>query len=284
MNNFGGDWAKAKIEILVEYAQAYLQIMSTRRYWKLLYFDGFAGSGLINNDNATGEITVGAARRIIDINYPRSFDEYYFVEKSPKTFAALKTNTREAYPDKIIHCVQDDCNIKLQAMARYLRRSDNRNKFRVLAYIDPYGMQLEWKSIECLKGLDVDAWILVPTGLGMNRLLVNNGQIDPTWMERLKTFLGLDENTIFNHFYKRVTLTDLFGDEQIRTYKEAEATEKASILYRDRLKEVFQCVSNPYKLYNSSNSVMYHLYFVSNNDTGKKIANQIVKKYQTQVA
>jgi len=28
MNTFGGDWTKTKIEILVEYAQAYLTIMS----------------------------------------------------------------------------------------------------------------------------------------------------------------------------------------------------------------------------------------------------------------
>jgi hypothetical protein len=33
MNNFGGDWTKVKIEILVEYAKAYLTIMNSRRYF-----------------------------------------------------------------------------------------------------------------------------------------------------------------------------------------------------------------------------------------------------------
>ncbi len=50
MNQFGGDWTKIKIEILVEYAKAYLTIMNTyakRFNWKLLHFDGFAGSGQI---------------------------------------------------------------------------------------------------------------------------------------------------------------------------------------------------------------------------------------------
>lgn len=47
MNKFGGDWTKKKIEILVEYAKAYLEIMKSRSYYKLLYFDGFAGSGFI---------------------------------------------------------------------------------------------------------------------------------------------------------------------------------------------------------------------------------------------
>jgi len=45
MNNFGGDWTKIKIEILVEYAKAYLVIMKDRKFFKLMYFDGFAGSG-----------------------------------------------------------------------------------------------------------------------------------------------------------------------------------------------------------------------------------------------
>ena len=47
MNEFGGNWTENKIEILVEYAQAYLTIMNsfaTQYKWKLLYFDGFAGS------------------------------------------------------------------------------------------------------------------------------------------------------------------------------------------------------------------------------------------------
>lgn len=92
MNQFGGNWTKTKIEILVEYAKAYLKIMNVhaKRYgWKLLYFDGFAGSGEIVkvlDDKGFGyydvDITIGAAKRIIEIEEPRSFDEYYFVQYS----------------------------------------------------------------------------------------------------------------------------------------------------------------------------------------------------------
>lgn len=85
MNQFGGDWTKIKIEILVEYAKAYLTIMKDRKYYKLMYFDGFAGSGFIINDSKVDiEMTIGAARRIVEINEPRSFDSYYFVEKDLK--------------------------------------------------------------------------------------------------------------------------------------------------------------------------------------------------------
>ena len=44
-------------------------------------------------------------------------------------------------------------------------------KILELCFIDPYGMDLKWSSIEVLKGLGIDLWILVPTGIGVNRLL-----------------------------------------------------------------------------------------------------------------
>ncbi len=177
MNNFGGDWTKIKIEILVEYAKAYLTIMKERQFFELMYFDGFAGSGFIINEKKVDvEITVGAARRIIEISEPKSFDSYYFVEKDPKNFALLKQNTKDAFPTKKIYTVCDDCNKKIIDLSNFLRDPKNK-KIRTLAYIDPCGMQVEWRSIENLRGLPIDMWILVPTGLGVNRLLKKDGEI-----------------------------------------------------------------------------------------------------------
>jgi len=63
--------------------------MKNRKFFKLLYFDGFAGSGFIVKDKKIDvEITVGAARRIIEISDPRPFDSYYFVEKDHKKFTS----------------------------------------------------------------------------------------------------------------------------------------------------------------------------------------------------
>lgn len=156
MNWFGGDWTKIKIEILIEYAKAYLMIMKNRPYFKLLYFDGFAGSGfIINNKKQDVEVTIGAARRIIEISDPIAFDEYYFVEKDPDNFDLLERNTKEAFPDKVIYSVRDDCNKKLIDLANYLRNPKHKH-YRTLAYIDPCGMQVEWRSIESLRGLPID--------------------------------------------------------------------------------------------------------------------------------
>jgi three-Cys-motif partner protein len=276
MNNFGGDWTKIKIEILVEYAKAYLSIMKNRPFFKLMYFDGFAGSGFIVKDKKLGvEITVGAARRIIEISDPRPFDNYYFVEKDQRNFALLEKNTKDAFPRKKIHTVCEDCNKKIIDLSNFLRDPKNK-KVRTLAYIDPCGMQVEWRSIESLRGLPIDMWISVPTGLGVNRLLLKNGQISDAWLEKLEMFLGMTREDIEKKFYKK---TPTLFEEITQVEKEKNAIENSAKLYQSRLKEVFEFVSKPYELKNTSNSTMYHLFLTSNNKAAERIGNDIVKKY-----
>jgi len=276
MNKFGGDWTKIKIEILIEYAKAFLSIMKGRSYFKLMYFDGFAGSGfIINSKKINVETTVGAARRIIEIEVPRPFDSYYFVEKDSKHFKKLEENTVKAFPEKKIFAVREDCNKKLIDLANFLRDPKNKN-YRTLAYIDPCGMQLEWRSIENLRGLQLDMWVLVPTGLGVNRLLKKNGEISDAWMEKLEMFLGMTKEDIEKNFYKKTET--LFPDLTI-TMKESGVILKSAKLYRSRLEDVFKFVSRPYELKNSTNSIMYHLFLASNNKAAVKIGNDIVNKY-----
>lgn len=278
MNNFGGDWTKIKIEILVEYAKAYLVIMKNRKFFKLMYFDGFAGSGFIIKDKQIDvEVTVGAARRIIEIDEPRAFDSYYFVEMDKNNFKLLEKNTKLEFPNKEIYVVQEDCNKKLLDMAAFLSNDKNKN-YRTLAYIDPCGMQVRWEAIESLKGLPIDMWILVPTGLGVNRLLTKNGNISDAWLQRLEIFLGLSREEIESFFYKKHPT--LFPDIEIKK-KEVDAIGKSAKLYHKRLQEVFKHVSKPYELRNSTKSLMYHLYLATNNHSGLSIANDIVKKYNS---
>ncbi|OGU63841.1 MAG: hypothetical protein A2W30_01110 [Ignavibacteria bacterium RBG_16_36_9] len=278
MKEFGGDWTEKKIKILVEYAKAYLIIMNKNRYWNLLYFDGFAGAGMIYKDNKIDIwATIGAAKRIVEIDKPISFDRYYFVEKNPKNAKELSKETKEAFPQKKISVKVGDCNNELKKLAKYLKAEGNR-KYRVLAYIDPCGMELEWSSIEELKGTKIDIWILVPTGLGVNRLLKKDGNISDAWLKRLINFLGLPEEEIKKFFYKNKTELTLFG-EVTNQAKETDAVSKSAELYRKRLNEIFDFVSEPFILRNSKGTIMYHLFMASNNKAALKIANYIIKKY-----
>jgi len=281
MNQFGGDWTSTKIEILVEYANAYLTIMKKHEYWRTLYFDGFAGTGFIINGKAENpELTIGAARRIVEIEKPKSFDGYYFVEKDSSNAKELEKNTKDAFPEKVIYVVEGDCNTKLSDMATHLKKPKNEREFdKVLAYIDPCGMQLEWNSIEKMEGVGADVWILVPTGMGVNRLLKKDGDISDAWIDRLERFLGLQEEQIRKFFFSEKVELTLFGKEK-RITKNQKAIDRAAELYKDRLNEIFKYVTEPFALRNEKNSTMYHLIFVSNNPAALNIATDILKKYK----
>ena len=154
MNQFGGDWTERKIEIVVDYAKAYLTIMNKYPKFKCLYFDGFAGSGNIyTDDNIDFEIIKGAAIRILEIEEPKSFDIYYFVELDEKNKSDLETLINQEFPNKKKHVVCDDCNNRLISMSNFLKKN---TYYRTLAFIDPYGMALKWSSLEILKGLGID--------------------------------------------------------------------------------------------------------------------------------
>ncbi|MBA4195953.1 MAG: hypothetical protein C0459_00205 [Chitinophaga sp.] len=276
MNQFGGDWTQRKIEIVYDYAKAYLTIMKSYQF-KCLYFDGFAGSGNIYNNNLIDiDIIKGAAIRIIEINDPKSFDIYYFVELDEANKLQLEASIKQIAPEKKTHVVCDDCNNRMIKMADYLKANP---LVRTLAFIDPYGMSVKWSSIMSLKDLGIDLWILVPTGIGINRLLKRNGEISEAWLNKLEEVLGMTADEIKAYFYKSTTVQTLFGEETF-VNKEQNAIQKAGELYKKKLNEVFKFVSNPLELKNSTGSIMYHFMMASNNSAAFKIANDVIKKYK----
>jgi len=277
MNVFGGFRTNQKIEIVVEYTKAYLEKFNSRRYLKLLYFDGFAGSGKIGKEelSQSKDATIGVAKRLLSIDTPHSFDRYYFIEKRKWLVSKLQETIDSAFPSKklIASAITGDSNETLKDLAAFLRDGDPHRK--VLAFVDHCGMQLRWKSIARLKGLSIDMWILVPLGMGVSRLLKKDGNISDLWMKKLMDFLGMSGHDIKNAFYTEQPVLPLFGNTSASVKKD-KAIDIAGTLYRKRLKSVFKYVSNPFLVMNTKNNVMYHFLFGSNNRSAVKIADEII--------
>lgn len=276
MNNFGGNWTYQKIRIIEDYAKAYLQIMKEHPYWKLLYFDGFAGSGEIRIDGPLDSgVIEGAAKKIVAIKAPRMFDLCYFVELDKRKAKQLEQSINQIRSAGV-HVIQEDCNKKLLDMAGFLR-SEKGKKHKVLAFIDPCGMEVNWESLAALKGLSIDMWLLVPTGIGVNRLLTKNHQIPDVWWSKLEAFYGLSRDLLNQAFYSTSTVNTLFGTETV-VQKVPQAVKKIESIYTDRLREVFKYVSRPYIMKNTTKSIMFHFVLASNNKAAVNIANDIVGK------
>jgi len=231
------------------------------------------GNGLY--DPAHAELYRGAAERVLDIDQ-RGFDIYYFIDKDQHSKTALE---RRLARYKLTHNLQfrcDDANEMLDKMTNYLKTPRER-KDKSLVLLDPFGMQISWNSIANFKGTaGVDFWILVPTGVIVNRLLDRKGEL--RHINRLKDFFGLTEDEIRDYFYTKKRERNLFGETDI-IEKVKEPITKIANLYLERLKTVFKFViPEPLVLYNNMNVPIYHFVFASNNQTAVKIAKEIIGK------
>lgn len=299
--NWGGKWTEEKLDAFEKYVRAYLTIMNKYRDlygWKLLYFDGFAGSGTRNVVDETIEVEgaldlfgqevsleefnvyQGAAERVVKIENSgtRSFDSYYFVDKSDDNCKALSVKLASYQTTGNRHYLNRDANVAVKQLANTL---NNFKGFKALAFLDPFGMQIDWSSIQSLKGLSVDLWILVPTGVIINRLLER--KVDKNkglaHSEKLESFFGMSEDEIRKFFYRETAIQTLFGDEDIIVTKAENSIRKIAELYIECLRDVFPYVTeDPLVLYNTNNVPIYHLVFASNNKTAMKIAQDIIRK------
>lgn len=293
---WGGQWTEEKLAAFEKYVNAYLTIMNSFREknnWKLIYFDGFAGSGSRNEakkeansdllqelfrdyclDEAELETYKGAAERVLSIPQ-RGFDFYYFVDKDKESSLKLHELLAPFENDKTLVYRNSDANKQIEMLAKAMH---NDYCLAALVLLDPFGMQVDWKSIEQLKGTRTDLWILIPTGVIVNRLLDRKCEL--THAEKLTSFFGKDEDFLRDYFYKKKKVDTLFGETEI-IEKVKKPIEKIAELYIEQLKTIFDYVTEkPLVLHNTRNTPIFHFACASNNQTAIKIASQIIKKKQ----
>lgn len=284
---WGGSWTEKKLEAFSKYVSAYLTIMQKNKYWKTIYFDGFAGSGDRKNTINTElyeqlklslqdeKVYKGAAERVLSLPNNLSFDYHHFIDLKQESLDKLELKLSELQkikknPFKFKH---GDCNQYLLELSKAL--NDKQKKLAALVFLDPFGMNINWVSIASLKGTRSDVWILIPTGVIVNRLLDKSCKLKHT--NKLQQFFGISEMEIVDFFYKKMTQTTLFGEEEI-IEKIRKPIEKIAELYIERLKNIWNYVTEkPLILKNTRGVPIFHFVFASNNQTALSIAKDIIK-------
>jgi three-Cys-motif partner protein len=190
--NWGGTWTEQKLVAFEKYVNAYLTIMLNQRIkyngWpqKIIYIDGFAGCGdrsshknkdtddtllfsELDIDESEINVYKGSAERVVRLD--KKFDEYYFIDADENALNKLKTKIEPYFDKKLKYeFLPKDINEVLSSFS-----NDLDNSKVALILLDPFGMQLNWASIENLKNKRVDIWILLPSGIIINRLLDRKG-------------------------------------------------------------------------------------------------------------
>ena len=284
ISEWGGKWTEKKLDAFSKYVWSYLTIMKKFPYWKTIYFDGFAGSGSRKKEKSKLFIQLklteedervykSSAERVLTIKDDLTFDYYYFIDTKKSSIQKLETKlmSLEISKDRSLAFRTGDANKWLKELSRTLKTK----KFSALIFLDPFGMQIDWQSIESFKETRSDIWILIPTGVIVNRLLDKKGELK--FLKKLQSFFGLSEEQIRKEFYETKVEDTLFGEAEI-TRKVLQPIEKISYLYLKRLNTIWgYTISKPLRLDNNHGFPIFHFAFASNNENAVKIANQIIK-------
>lgn len=285
-HRFGGDWTEQKLDCVSKYLHAYTTIMNKQQF-HYAYIDAFAGTGYreLKNDEDADELMFpdlvssevvgfydGSARNALEVELP--FMKYIFIEKDATRYAELEELRKEfllkdRFSEGMIECLREDANDYLKDLCR-----KNWKSHRALVFLDPYGMQVDWKTIESIAQTQaIDLWILFPLGT-VNRLLKRNGEIRPSLRERLDLFFG--EPDWYDVFYQIAEQISFFDEEQWQ--KTGNIFTTIEQYFIERLQGIFKDVAtNPLPLRNSKNVPLYLLCFAAGNPRGGPIAVKIAQ-------
>lgn len=77
--------------------------------------------------------------------------------------------------------------------------------------LDPFGMHIDWESIESFSKTRSDIWLLLPTAVIVNRLLDKKGKLKN--IKKLESFFGISEDQIRKEFYIETGQANLFSKD-----------------------------------------------------------------------
>ena len=288
-HSFGGSWTEEKLGRLDAYIKAYLTALKNKHF-ELIYLDAFAGTGAVDRDHGDAatemlftdvaavekqEYIDGSA--LIALQQENPFNKYIFIESNRNRVKTLKKRV-QVYVDHglKIEVLNQKCGEFLEQFCR-----QDWSSRRALVFLDPYGMQVDWKVLEMLAETQaIDLMILIPYGMGANRLLVRDvSTMDPSWADRLDSFFGTHEWR--EACYSESVQGELFDEPSTQKVWNIDDVLK---FYIGRMEKIFAYVHpKPYILTAPGNKKLFALGFASANPSlratnlAKKLASSIMK-------
>jgi len=264
-----GPWSEDKLNLLRKYLQAYVKILSGQEWCKgYEYVDAFAGSGKPKSKDEQRYID-GSPRVALEVEPP--FTRYHFIERSDWRRERLEALVVEL-PTRSVKIYSGDCNQVLQD--EVVPELPFRSLKRAIAFLDPFGMQLEWDTIEALAAVKTIEVILNFPVMAINRNIRRRQPEDmsPAMVETMNRFWGTEDWST-DLFEPDLTL---FGEERIRV---RQGGVELGELFRRRLQTVFPETTVPLLMTNSKKAPLYCLMFAGHNAIAAKIMGDIFGRF-----
>lgn len=287
-DNTVGPWAKGKLEALGQYLSFFTTVLKKQGHWLrgTIFVDAFAGPGLFRvrakekaaeppglfgpdpeSDAAEVEFLKGSPRVALDIANPFNF--YIFIERDAQRIAELKGLEAEYAVMRDVTVYEGDANAALQS---WLASDIDWQHYRAVVFLDPFGMQVPWSTIEALaKTKAIEIIINFPLGMAIQRLLTKSGDIPQDWQVSLDTFFGSKDW----HTLVYESKADLFGPTRSKV---SASGMKLLEWYRSRLRGIFGNVSTARLVKNTRGNPLYYLIWAGPHKKGLDGAEHILSK------
>jgi three-Cys-motif partner protein len=263
-----GNWSEAKLEILHEYATAYMTVLAKQTFIRrVVYIDAFAGAGA-HISKQTGEEIPGSPTNALNVEPP--FSEFHFIDLNRSRVRRLEAL---AGGRSNVHVYHEDCNDVL--LDKVFPRCKYEDFARGLCLLDPYKLAVDWKVLAAageMKTIEVFYNFMIMDA-NMNMFLRNRDEVKPAEIARMNAVWG--DDSWGNAAWRKQP--GLFGD-----IDEKRSNEAIAEAFRKRLEKVagFKYVPDPVPMRNKNGAIVYYLYFASFNETGAKIVSHIFRKYR----
>jgi len=267
-----GKWSEEKLDLLGKYLNAYTKIMKGQEWCKngYHYIDAFAGTGKPMAKDEERYID-GSPIVALKVKYP--FKSYTFIEEEDWRVERLK-KLRDEFPNMDIQIRHGDCNTIIIDEIVPKIRYENFN--RGIVFLDPFGMNIEWPTIQSIAATRALEIFLNFPVLAINRTVLRNDpyKLSKKQVKRMNRFWGSADWK--DDIYQEAT--DLLGAYIEKTPQTAKGL---GLKFQKRLEEVFPEVTFPIVMRNSKGTPLYCLIFAGHNTIGKNIAESIFRRFES---
>lgn len=286
-HEFGDQHTELKLSIIEKYLKFFTTALRGK-FGELWYIDAFAGTGsrtvrheerpaglLDSGEPERIERRRGSARIAIDVKPP--FDFIVFIENKPSYVAALHELTA-IHPSRRIAVVKNDANEALKSVIA----TNNWQSTRAVLFLDPYGMQLEWSTLEKVAATKaIDVWFLFPLS-GLYRQATRQlADIDEHKRAALTRMFGSDAWEA--ELYPKTIRDDLFNGISEEPRRRSTDVAGLEAYTKSRLETIFAAVLKPLPLPSHKKPQRFSLFLCISNDDPRaiglatKIGNHILK-------
>ena len=265
MGRAWGYWTTGKLDVLRAYLDAFTKASSSSQ--ERIYIDAFAGE-VENSDRLTGEQIEGSARVALSIDSP-PFTRLRFFEM-PANAAQLESALRAEFPGRDFRVIGGDCNDEIP---KALKRLSPWAWAPTFAFVDPNGMEAEWRTLEALADFrakektKVELFLLFAAPMFARLLPVHGSSVRTEDEAAIDAMYGCRE-------WREIYHARLEGK-----IDPSEARDEYINLMRWRLENVLEYRwTHPLEIRNESGSPIYHMIFATDHPAGTQIMSSIYAK------